>query len=269
MRNYSIGIFDSGIGGVSLLRAIHQVLPNEHLIYLADTANFPYGEKKESQVLTCVEKILQYFVDRWPIKAILIACNTASVINQKYNCFADLPVLIYDMIQPTVYYVQNHYHNYTNIGIIATPNTINSQIYQRRLPKADFQPQLHCLPTPLLASAVEGQCSLQLQKTIKHYLANPHLQPIQALLLACTHYAWVKNEIKDYYKQQKQEVELIDPINIVAHKLHKDLAKQQLLAEQTKYSKANLFITTSKSANFLSKIQKILPPDYAFELQQI
>lgn len=273
MSSSGIAIFDSGIGGVALLKAVRELLPNEHLIYLADTANFPYGSKNSLEVRTCVTKILQYFVEYWQPKAILIACNTASVINQQSPCLSpnsntSAKVWVYDMIQPTVDYVQNNYHNYHNIGIIATPNTINSAVYQQRLPTQNFRPQIQTLPTPTLATAIENSSKNELIQTIHNYLGNPILAQIQALLIACTHYAWVKNEISAYYEQQKRQVAIIDSINIVAHNLQQDLIQNKLVTNSQKNSQ-DIFITTSYAPNFQQKIQQILPANYQFQVQQI
>lgn len=268
MRNYSIGIFDSGIGGLALLKSIQNILPNEHLIYLADTANFPYGTKNDTEVRGYVQNILQYFVNNWQTKAIVIACNTASVINQQNPYLKESEVMLYDMIVPTVSYVKNNYHNYDNIGIIATPNTINSQVYQKQLSN-NFSANIQALPTPLLASAIEGNANLCLSEIIHEYLSNPILNNIQALLLACTHYIWIKKEIKVYYSQKQQKVSLIDPINIVANKLKEDLNKHNLISQQKSKSKADLYLTTSQAPYFRNKIQTIIHKNYDFHLKQI
>ena len=254
MKNSPIGIFDSGIGGLTVANAIKAVLPNENIIYFGDTEHLPYGEKSKDAIQFFSRKIIQFLAEK-RCKVIVIACNSAS-------SFIDLSVLkitekisIFNVIDPVVSEVVKVCSNY-NIGVIGTKATIGSNIYERKIHTSCKGAKVNSLATPLLAPMIEeGFINEKISNTIiTNYLSNPLLANIDHLILACTHYPLIYNEITDYYKG---EVNVIDSSKIVAKHISDELKKKGLLNEtiNTKYQfyVSNYTKSFEKSAKFFFK----------------
>ena len=230
--NQPIGIFDSGIGGLTVANAIQKVLPNENLIYFGDTAHLPYGDKSSESIKLYSKEIAKYLV-KHKCKAIVIACNTASA--QAYQAvkkeIGDKAIII-NVVDPIAKYVANHYFN-TKVGVIATKGTIKSRIYVKRINKFNKTTKVTSLATPLLAPMIEeGFFNNNISQTIiNSYLSKKSFQGIDALILGCTHYPLIKKEVKKYYKDK---IEIIDSANIVAKFLANQLSEKGLLNQETK-----------------------------------
>lgn len=222
-----IGIFDSGIGGLTVASAIHQLLPNEELIYFGDTAHLPYGDKSPEAIKYFSLKIGKFLLDK-KCKLLVIACNTASSL--AYNDLVDflgdqIPVI--NVIDPVVDYMVNS-GKHQRIGVIGTKATIKSDLYAKKIKAAKPSIEVKSLPTPLLAPMIEeGFFSNTISKTvINSYLSAPKLKKIDSLILACTHYPLIKPEIEAYYKG---EVEIINSAEIVAQYVKDKLQELDLL----------------------------------------
>jgi glutamate racemase len=222
-----IGIFDSGIGGLTVARAINQLLPNEQLIYFGDTAHMPYGEKSAEAIKHYSVKIAEFLLSL-NCKAIVIACNTASAAGYKAVVKeTGLKDLIINVVDPAAEYVVEH-HNKQKTGIIATKRTISSNVYVKKINKLDPMADVVQLATPLLAPMIEeGFFNNKISQTIiNSYLQKSKLSQIDALILGCTHYPLIKKEIQKYYGKG---VEIIDSSLIVAKKVKQILEHHQLL----------------------------------------
>ena len=224
-----IGIFDSGIGGLTVASAIHQLLPKEELIYFGDTAHLPYGDKSPEAIKYFSLKIGKFLLDK-QCKLIVIACNTASSL--AYQDLVDflgdrIPVI--NVIDPVVDYMVNQ-GDHQKIGVIGTKATIKTDVYARKIKALKPALVVKSLPTPLLAPMIEeGFFSNTISKTvINSYLSSPKLKKIDSLILACTHYPLIKPEIESYYKN---EVEIINTAEIVAQYVKKKLQDLHLLNE--------------------------------------
>ena len=222
-----IGIFDSGIGGLTVARAISRLLPEEQLIYFGDTAHMPYGDKSPQLIAHYADKITQFLLEEESCKAIVIACNTASaaaydVLRDRY--MGRVPII--NVIDPMIEEVIRH-EDIHHIGIIATRTTIESGVYQEKFTRR--KPDLHfsALATPLLASMIEeGFHDNRISQAVIHeYLSDASLQDIQGLILACTHYPLIKQEINAYFNGR---VRLFDSGEVVASKLKWILEKEGL-----------------------------------------
>lgn len=222
-----IGIFDSGIGGLTVARAITKLLPNEQILYFGDTAHMPYGEKSAEAIKHYSVKIAE-FLKLKNCKMIVIACNTASAAGFKAVVKATgMKDLIVNVIDPAVdYVVKNHYRQ--RIGIIGTKRTISSNVYAKRITALDPIANVVQLATPLLAPMIEeGFYNNKISQTIiNSYLSKSKLNKIDALILGCTHYPLIKNEIKKFYGKN---VAVIDSSEIVAKAVKEVLLKHQLL----------------------------------------
>ena len=194
-----IGIFDSGIGGLTVAGAIHRLLPDEQLIYFGDTAHLPYGDKSPEAIKSYSLNIGRFLLSQ-KCKMIVIACNTAS--SHAYQALVDdigNYVRVVNVIDPVIEILvkENRHHN---VGVIGTKATIQSGIYASKLAAIDPSMKVFSMATPLLAPMIEeGYFDNNISHTVIHeYLSSPKLKDIDSLVLACTHYPLIKKEIDDY-----------------------------------------------------------------------
>ena len=217
LNNAPIGIFDSGIGGLTVAHAIKNELPNENLIYFGDTAHLPYGDKSTATIQAYAIKIADFFLQQ-KCKVIVIACNSASAAaNDLLKEYVASRATIINVIDPMVNYVSQHLTDKT-VGIIGTKQTVNSNIYPNSIRKKNTKIEVKSLATPLLVPMIEEGF---LHNRIAHdvidkYLGNSSLETINSLVLGCTHYPLIKDELNDYYKN---EVEILDSSIITAQYL--------------------------------------------------
>lgn len=222
-----IGIFDSGIGGLTVAHAIRQLLPHENIIYFGDTAHLPYGDKSEAAIQAYSIKIADILLKKG-CKAIVIACNSASsAAYELLKEYVRKDAHILNVIDPMVELISTNYQQ-KNVGLIGTKRTIQSDIYSRKIKEANRGIKLHSLATPLLAPMIEeGFFNNQIShEIISKYLDDPTLKNIDALVLACTHYPLIKREIATYLGGQ---VDVLDSAIVVAKALESYLAENNLL----------------------------------------
>ncbi len=229
-----IGVFDSGVGGLTVAKEIKRLLPQEDIIYFGDTKHLPYGEKSKEAIVQYSKQITQFLLDQ-NCKAIVIACNTATA-----NALPELLELVngrvpvIDVINPVAEKVSYEIHN--NVGVIATKATVNSGLYRKSIRKHNKFIKVDELATPMLVPAIEEGFKNHpiTHAIIYNYLSNNKLKNIETLILGCTHYPLLIDEIKQYYGNR---VRVIDSPNIVANHLKIILEKYHLLNE----SNANPF----------------------------
>lgn len=209
-----IGIFDSGIGGLTVAKAVKDFLPNERLVYFGDTAHLPYGDKSAASIQAYSIKIADVLL-RSDCKLILIACNSASTAAfELVKAYVASKAVVFNVIDPVVDYLREN-HAGKKVGLIGTKQTVYSGIYHQKVDALDENIELVSLATPLLVPMIEegfhkNEVS---QAIIRSYLDNPELQGLDALILGCTHYPLIKNQISEYYTDM---VEIIDSSDIVA-----------------------------------------------------
>ncbi len=251
MKNSPIGIFDSGIGGLTVANAITKALPNEDIIYFGDTEHLPYGEKSKEAIQSFSRKIITFLIEK-QCKTIVIACNSASSVADEsvYDTAINTPV--FNVIIPVAKEVVKICSDY-KIGVIGTKATISSGIYEAKIKAECKSAKVVSLATPLLAPMIEeGFVNEEISHTvIANYLANPVLQNINHLILACTHYPLIHTEIKDYYKGK---VNVIDSATIVANHISIELKNKNLLNDTAKtehhFYVSNYTESFEKSAQF-------------------
>lgn len=246
--NQPIGIFDSGIGGLTVAKAIHKLMPNERIVYFGDTAHMPYGEKSAEAIKHYSIKIAEYLLSK-NCKTIVIACNTASAAGFKAVVKATgLKDLVINVIDPAAEYVQQHYASQT-IGVIGTKRTIVSNVYAKKIIKLVPHAKVAQLATPLLAPMIEeGFYNNKISQTIINaYLEKSKLSRIDALILGCTHYPLIKQQIEKYYGKR---VEVIDSSVVVAKKVKEVLAQHNLLNQQHGKDLKHQFIVSDYTTSF-------------------
>jgi glutamate racemase len=247
-----IGIFDSGVGGLTVAHALKQVLPNERLIYFGDTAHLPYGDKSRETIIRYSTDIGRFLIDKG-CKVVLMACNSASAaaFDEMHAAFGDqLPVV--NVIDPVVAHLEKHFTT-GKIGVIGTKATIHSGTYERRIEKACPGLTVASLATPLFVPMIEEGFIFDniSNAIIGTYLSNPLLEHLDGLILGCTHYPIIKNQISKFYNF---EVEILDSARIVAKALKSLLKDHQL--EGIKTPGADEFYVSDYTEHF-AKIAKM------------
>lgn len=226
-KEQPVGIFDSGIGGLTVAHAIKQMMPNETLIYFGDTAHLPYGDKSEAAIQAYSIRIADVLLKK-QCKVIVIACNSASsAAYELLKEYVQPSVEVINVIDPMVNRVIEKFPGGT-VGLIGTKRTVQSGIYARKFEDAGKGITLHSLAAPLLVPMIEeGFFNNNISHDIiEKYLRDPMLGSIDALILGCTHYPLIKKEINDFYKGR---VAVMDSSEAVATALHQHLQKNNLL----------------------------------------
>ena len=224
-----IGIFDSGIGGLTVAHAVTRLLPNENIIYFGDTAHLPYGDKSATAIQAYSIKICNVLLQQ-KCKVILIACNSASAAAYELvKEYVGSKAKVMNVIDPVVAFLGENYANKT-IGLIGTKQTVNSNIYRKKIDFLEKGITLKSLATPLLAPMIEeGFFNHNISESIiNEYLQNATLDDIEALILGCTHYPLIKKQINQYYDGK---VTVLDTSEIVAKSLYDYLENNHLLNE--------------------------------------
>jgi glutamate racemase len=229
-KELPIGIFDSGIGGLTVANAIKKALPKESILYFGDTEHLPYGEKSSEAIQQFSKRITEFLIEKG-CKLIIIACNTASSVAHKVVKDTAHGIPVVNVIDPVVKHVATHCQN-CHIGVIGTKGTTNSKVYPKKLQLLNAKADVTSLATPLLAPMIEeGFFNDQLSQTvIDSYLSNPELKDIDKLILACTHYPLIQEEIQSYYQGK---VDIIDSASQVAEYVKQLLKKEALLSDET------------------------------------
>lgn len=231
-----IGIFDSGIGGVTVFKKIIEKIPNGHFVYYSDSSNNPYGDKTKDELINIVDNIVNKLIN-FGVKVIVIACNTASYVCKDYlrNKYKNI---IFIAIEPA-YKMVYDYNFAGKTLIMATKGTIENEKFLALYHKYDNHKTI-LLPCISLADLIEqnGNVMDYLNKNLKEY------KDIDNVVLGCTHYPLIKNEISKVLGN----VEFYDGSDGVSRELLK-----QLNANNIKYNYDKLEISFIDSSNILDK----------------
>ncbi len=224
MSNKAIGIFDSGVGGLTVMKEIRELLPNENIIYFGDTARLPYGEKSPETIIRYSVENAQFLIEQ-DIKVLVVACNTASAFAiNKLNQILDIPVLgvIVPGAEKACSVTQNK-----RIAVLGTKATIKSGIYQKEIEKNSPGCYVCPIACPLFVPLVEENFISHpaTQMIIKEYLSPIQDLNIDTLLLGCTHYPLLKEMIQ---AQVGDAVRIVDSASICAKKLKSILNENHL-----------------------------------------
>jgi len=195
-----IGVFDSGVGGLTVVKEIIKALPNENIVYLGDSKNMPYGSKTNTQIINYVKGAVK-FLNTFDLKTIVIACNTAdSIASSTIKQMYDLPV--YGVIDPAARVAAKTTKN-NKIGVIATTAAINSNEYEKHLHNHNQELIVYSKACPFLAPLIEeGKFDIgndEMRNMIVDYLEPIVKQGIDTLILGCTHYDLIESIVKDIY----------------------------------------------------------------------
>ncbi|MFJ1269823.1 glutamate racemase [Legionella lytica] len=236
----AIGVFDSGMGGLTVLRVLKESLPQESFIYLGDTARLPYGTKSPDTVKQYAMQMAKLLVER-RIKALVIACNTATTAALPYlqSMLPDMPVLgvVTPGAQAVVAATKNH-----RVAVLATETTIASKAYQKlimqELPEAVISTRACSV---LVALAEEGMIDNQVaREALKHYLDG--FKDEDTVLLGCTHFPVFKSLLTDLLPKT---VTIVDSAHATAHSLCTLLEQKKLLNDASAVATVNYLVTDS------------------------
>lgn len=227
-NNSYIGVFDSGIGGLTVVKSIIESMPNENIIYFGDTAHVPYGTRSPRQVTEYVLSDVK-FINTFDIKAIVIACNTAdSIARSKVEELYDLPV--FGVVDPASKRAAEVTKN-NKIGVIATKATINSGSYNDAIKKYNSDAEVFGVACPLLVPLVENgrfqKGDIVVTTVLKEYLEPLVSEGIDTLVLGCTHYPLLFDIIEELYPT----LQIISSSGVAAETLKEDLVRTGSLSE--------------------------------------
>ncbi len=239
LRCRPIGVFDSGIGGLTVVKELIQIIPHEDIVYFGDTARLPYGSKSNRLIMRySVENSI--FLNSKNVKMIVIACNTASAVSCDYlRSFIKPPVI--GVIECGTLGAVRVTRN-KRVGVIGTRSTINSNAYTKALNNLDPEIKVFGLPTPLLVHLVEENW---IENKITREILEEYLKPllennIDTLILGCTHYPLLKEQIR---KITGSEVSLIDSSQEVALLVLNTLKIQNILSLKKERGILNIFLS--------------------------
>ena len=233
MNNNKIGMFDSGIGGLTVLKELRKLLPNENYIYYADSKNNPYGEKRDSELMNIVTNIVDFLISK-EVKIIVIACNTATTrcINRLRKMY---PNMIFVGTEPAIKVACDK--NYKNTLVMATPGTIKSERTHElvKLNKKRDQ-KITLLSCKGLADAIESGNKDNVNKVLHKLLDKYVDEDIDSIVLGCTHYPHAKKNIKELFPNAK----LIDGNKGVSRQVKRQLESHNLLNNSTTRGKVKM-----------------------------
>ncbi|KAF0134469.1 MAG: glutamate racemase [Candidatus Saganbacteria bacterium] len=252
-KDKPIGIFDSGVGGLTVFSEFIKILPHEDVIYLADTARVPYGGRPYEEILEINRGILDYFKDRG-VKMVIMACGTSS--SMAYPALKDnyeFPII--SLIEPGARSAVAASKN-GRIGVIATQGTIKSNSYNNKIKELKKEAEVFSEACPLFVPLIEGGFidSEETRKTARGYLAPLIAKKIDTLVLGCTHYPHLKRVISEIVGL---EVALIDPAIEAVEDAKKILSQNHLLSNN-KGSSNYEYVVTGPPLHFQELGSKLL-----------
>jgi len=262
INNQPIGVFDSGVGGLTVASAIKRRMPAEQVIYYGDTAHLPYGDKSKDTIVYYSKGITKFLLEQ-QCKVIVIACNSASS-----NAFSEVveatpknvPVL--NVIDPVVDYLVGE-EKVKKVGVIGTKSTVHSAAYEKKLKEARPGLWVYSMATPMFVPMIEEGFIFDdiSNAIIRTYLSKPAINDIDALVLGCTHYPIIKNQILKHYNFS---VDIIDSAQLVADNVFYTLQKNQLLSQNMNQG-ADRFIVSDYTENFKTIARMFFEKDIQLE----
>jgi glutamate racemase len=249
-----IGVFDSGIGGLTVVRAIMALLPGYDVVYFGDTARTPYGSKSPATVLNYAVQNTEFLLGQ-KAQVIVMACNTASsvataAITERY------PVPLFEVITPAVEQALTHTSK-GRIGVIGTRATINSGIYEQKIKALRPEAQVHSRACPLLVPLVEEGWLTRPETAmiVKKYLHPLKVRQIDTLILGCTHYPLLARLIQH---KVGRRVTLIDSALAVAERLKAFVSQQPRLKEKLGRNEHYTYFVSDLTEQFRTTARQVL-----------
>jgi len=239
VKEAALGLFDSGVGGLTVVRAVRDLLPAEDVVYLGDTARLPYGSKSPETIRQFAAEDVDFLLSKG-VKAIVVACNTATA-HALPDFWKNCPVPIMGVIEPGVEAALAN-PDADRIGIIATRGTIGSHAYQHELATRKRGLMIHGIATPLLVPLIEENWISEdvTKEVLRKYLEPLMEKGIDTLMLACTHYPLLIPLLTEILPP---DVRLVDSATTCAEHLKKMLEQKDLLNPGEDEGKLDIYLT--------------------------
>lgn len=258
-----IGVFDSGVGGLSVMQAISTELPREQIIYFADTAYAPYGDRSDSEIVERSCRITAWLVEQG-CKAVVVACNTAtaaaiSTLRERF----DIAIIgIEPGLKPAVQRSKSG-----RVGVLATTYTVQSEKFKRLVEAFAADAQLSIQACPGLVETLEkpGEHAEQLQSLLIRYLEPMKEQGVDTLVLGCTHYSFLREAIRNYLGES---AEILDTPKAVASEVRRQLELRKLLSLGSETFSLHRYLTTGSDARAICAVMQSLL-NKKIEIEQI
>ena len=255
MDNRPIGIFDSGVGGVSVLKTLLELMPNEEYIYLGDTEKVPYGTKPKDEIVQYSKDCAEFLKSK-DVKMIVVACNTASNnAGKELKAIYD-NIRLVDLVKP-ILNIDFNEGVICHIGIIATEATINNEHFRESLeePEDSGHVKLFKKAGPKFVELVENNeiHTDKADKIIEEYMTPFLADGINVLVLGCTHYQFLKNKIQEF----APNVQIVDPSEWAANDTYKELLQRDMLTEKANHQNVKFYIS-KESTEFQSLASSLL-----------
>lgn len=252
--NNPIGVFDSGVGGLTVAREIMRQLPNEDIVYFGDTARVPYGSKSKKTVLKYSKQIVRFLLTK-DVKAIVVACNTASALALD-EIAEEIDIPIIGVVKPGAKMAVETTKK-GNVGVIATQSTIKSGIYNDYIRELNPDITVVSKACPLFVPLVEEGL---LEDRVTDDIVGRYLQELKeynvdSLVLGCTHYPLLRNTIKRF---MGEEVHLVNPAYETAKSLKELLTEQGILNKKKHKSEYEYYVSDGVD-QFISFADRVLP----------
>lgn len=247
-----IGVFDSGVGGISVLRHLRQMMPGERYLYFGDTANAPYGCRPTEEVRRLTMDAIEHMLEEYPIKALVVACNTATAaaIRELRSKYADLIII---GIEPALKMGADKFPG-GRIGVMATPVTLREEKFDILLHRFHTSCSITKIPAPGLVELIEaGQADTEQTRALLTRVLAPYIGQLDALVLGCTHYPFAAAAIRQVLGP---EVALLDGSEGTARETKRRLSVAGLLAPK---GEGELLLTASgNQAEFVKLAETLL-----------
>lgn len=259
VRSQPIGVFDSGMGGLTVLAELRKRLPSEDFIYLGDTARVPYGSRSARTVQRYSLEVAEYLL-KHRIKILVIACNTATA-HAEQLLKETLPIPVIGVIEPGVYALLSRSRK-KKVGVIGTRSTVKSDQYGKLIRNLDPEVKIFNKACPLFVPLVEeGWIDKQVtSQVIQEYLSEMVREKIDTLILGCTHYPLLKGAIQ----REFPEIELVDSSVEISRSVEKMLEDFQLMTTKQKEGQTRILLTDVTDQ--MERLEKLF---YGFSFQKV
>lgn len=251
-----IGVFDSGVGGLTVVREITRQLQGENIVYFGDTARVPYGSKSKDTIIRFSKQIIR-FLETKKVKAIVIACNTASALalDEVRETF-DIPIIgvVVPGARAAVEATVNHH-----VGVVGTDATVRSKVYTTNI--TDMDPEISVIEKacPLFVPLVEEGFKDHnvTEEIIDHYLSSMKASEIDTMILGCTHYPLLQSKIRAYLGD---DIQIVNPAYETAMDLQKILRRLQMLNPQSEQGYCEFYVSDA-AEKFKQFANSVMPYD--------
>lgn len=250
-----LGVFDSGLGGLLISKAIRERLPDIDMVYLGDTLHLPYGNRSQDAIYLYTKRAME-FLFRQGCKLIVVACNTASAaalrrLQQEWLPTAWPERRILGVVVPTLETAIDHGHH--AIGLLATNYIVRSDVYAEELKKLNPAISLHPVATPLLVPLIENDGMEWVEPVLRRYLADVKDKGLDSLILGCTHYPLIKKEIQSLLPG----VELLSQDEIIPPKLEDYLQRHPEISGQIGRSGQSTYFVSDITQSYQNAAERL------------